>query len=102
MNVAHLVCDEGAIGSAPRLRDNPLHNGNAFTGHFFMKRRSPLDPESSRTLIVLFLTFSPELTLGSGQSEHVFLLFSSKLVQFSSNFFDLGANYFGIWPFLNF
>jgi hypothetical protein len=66
---------------------------------FFMKRRSPLDPESSRTLIVLFLTYSPELTLGSGflaQSEHVFLLFSMKLVQFSSNFFDLDANFFGI------
>ncbi len=70
-----------------------------------MKRRSPLDPESSRTLIVLFLTYSPELTLGSGilaQSDRVFLLFSSKLVQFSSKFFDLGANLFGIWPFLNF
>ncbi len=33
---------------------------------FFMKRRSPLDPESSRTLIVLFLTFCPVLMLGSG------------------------------------
>jgi hypothetical protein len=30
-NVAQPVCDEGAIGSAPRLRDNPLHNGNACT-----------------------------------------------------------------------
>ncbi len=58
---------------------------------FFMKRRIPLDPESSRTLIVLFLTCSPELTLGSGilaQSEHVFQPFSFKLVQFRSNFFD--------------
>jgi hypothetical protein len=35
-------------------------------------------------------------------SKRVFLLFSSKLVQFSSNFFDLDANFFGIWPFLNF
>jgi hypothetical protein len=72
---------------------------------FFMKRRSLLDPESSRTLIVLFLTYSPELMLGSGflaQSERVFLLFSIKLVQFSSNFFNLGANFFGIWPFLIF
>ncbi len=70
-----------------------------------MKRMSPLDPESSRTLIVLFLTYCPELTLGSGvlaQSEHVFLQFSSKLVQFSSNFFDLDANFFGNWPFLDF
>jgi hypothetical protein len=70
-----------------------------------MKRSSPVDPESSRTLIVLFLTFSPELTLGSGalgQSERVFLLFSSELVQFSSNFFDLDANFFGIRLFLNF
>jgi hypothetical protein len=70
-----------------------------------MKRRSPLDPESSRTLIALFLTYSPEPTLGSGvlaQSERVFLLFSIKLVHFSSSFFDLDANFFGIWPFLDF
>ncbi len=70
-----------------------------------MKRRSPLNPESSRTLIILFLTYSPELTLGSGvlaQSERVFLPFSIELVQFSSNFFDLGTNFFGIWPFLDF
>ena len=43
--------------------------------------------------------------LGSGilaQSERVFLLFSVKLVQFSSNFFNLDANFFGIWPFLDF
>jgi hypothetical protein len=74
-------------------------------GPFFVKRKSPLDPESSRTLIVLFLTYSPELTLGSGvlaQSEHVFLLFNIKLVQFSSNLFNLDANFFGIWPFLDF
>ncbi len=72
---------------------------------FFMKRRSPLDPESSRTLIVLFLTYIAELTLGSdflAQSGHVFLLFSSKLVWFSSNFFNLGTDFFGIWPFLDF
>ncbi len=83
-----------------------------------MKKRSPLDPESSRFLIVLFLTeskifkirifcfsLSPELTFGSGttaQSEHVFLLFSIKLVQFSSNFFNLDANFYGIQPFLDF
>ncbi len=36
------------------------------------------------------------------QSEHVFLLFSSKLVIFSSNFFDLVANFFGNRPFLVF
>jgi hypothetical protein len=43
--------------------------------------------------------------LGSGvlvQSERVFLLFSIKLVQFSSNFFNSNANFFGIWPFLDF
>ncbi len=41
--------------------------------------------------------------LGSGslaQSEHVFLPFGSKLVLFSSNFFNLDANIFGIGPFL--
>jgi hypothetical protein len=51
------------------------------------------------------LTFSPELTLGSGflvQSEHVFFLFSSKVVLFSYNFFDLDANFFGNQPFLFF
>jgi hypothetical protein len=37
-NVAHLVCDKGAIGSAPQLRDNLLHNGNAFTGPFFHEK----------------------------------------------------------------
>ncbi len=89
-----------------------------------MKRRSPLDPESSRTLIVLFLTFmgeviadklfkiwifcfslSPKLMLGSGilaQSKHVFLLFGFKLVHFSSNFFNLDTNFIGIGPFLDF
>jgi hypothetical protein len=72
---------------------------------FFIKRRSPLDPESSRTQFVLFLTFCQELTLGSGllvQSEHVFLPFCSKLVLFSSNFFDFDANFFGNRPFLFF
>jgi hypothetical protein len=70
-----------------------------------MKRRSPVDPESNRTLIVLFLTCSSELTLGSGilvKSEHVFLLFSYELVQFSFNFFDLGANFFGNRPLIDF
>ena len=70
---------------------------------FFIKRSSPLDPESSRTLIVLFLTFSPELTLGSGflvRSERVFLLFSFKLVLFGSNFFDLDDNFFSNRLFL--
>ncbi len=55
--------------------------------------------------ISLLLIFSQELMLGSGflvQSEHVFLLFSFKLVLFSSNFFDLDANFFGNWPFLIF
>jgi hypothetical protein len=37
-NAAHLVCDKGAIGSAPRLRDNPLHNRNAFTGPLFHEK----------------------------------------------------------------
>jgi hypothetical protein len=49
---------------------------------FFMKRRSPLYQDSSMTLIVLFLTYSPELKLGSGvlaQSERVLLLFSIKI-----------------------
>ncbi len=36
------------------------------------------------------------------RSEHVFLIFSFKLVQYSSNFFDLDADFFGIRPFLNF
>jgi hypothetical protein len=36
------------------------------------------------------------------QSERVFLLFSSNLVLFRSNFFDLDANFFSNRPFLNF
>jgi hypothetical protein len=36
------------------------------------------------------------------QSEHVFLLFSFKLVHFSSNFSDLDANFFDVWDFLIF
>jgi hypothetical protein len=40
-NVAHLVCDKGVVGSAPQLRDNPLHNGNAFTGPFFHEKEVP-------------------------------------------------------------
>jgi hypothetical protein len=51
-NVTDLICDEGAIGSAPQLRDNPLHNGNVLLDPFFIKRRTPLDPESSRSLTV--------------------------------------------------
>ncbi len=37
-NVPCPVCDEGAIGSAPQLRDNLLHNGNAFTGPFLHEK----------------------------------------------------------------
>jgi hypothetical protein len=36
------------------------------------------------------------------RAEHVFLLFSFKLVQFSSNFHNLDANFFGVQPFLDF
>jgi hypothetical protein len=39
-NVTHLVCDKGAVGSAPQLRDNPLHNRNAFTGPFFHEKEA--------------------------------------------------------------
>ena len=37
-NVTHPVCDEGTVGSAPGLRDNPHHNENAFTGPFFHEK----------------------------------------------------------------
>jgi hypothetical protein len=50
---------------------------------FFMKRRSPLNPESSRTLIVLFLTISFLLALLSclkGQFGHDLACFCYKLV----------------------
>jgi hypothetical protein len=70
-----------------------------------MKRRSPLAPDSSRTFIVLFLTFSPWQMLRSdflAQFGHVFLLFILKLVLFSSNFFNFDANFFGNQPFLVF
>jgi hypothetical protein len=44
LNVAHLVCDEGAVGSAPRLRDNLFHNRNAFTGPFFHEKEVTTQP----------------------------------------------------------
>ncbi len=37
-NYAHPVCDKGAIGSAPQLRNNPLHNRNGVTGPFFHEK----------------------------------------------------------------
>jgi hypothetical protein len=40
-NVTHPVCDEGVVGSAPGLRDNPLHNRNAFTRPFFHEKEVP-------------------------------------------------------------
>ncbi len=40
-NVTHPVCDKGAIGSAPQLRDDPLYNRNAFTGLLFHKKEVP-------------------------------------------------------------
>jgi hypothetical protein len=70
---------------------------------FFVRQRFP--PFSKSRISILSVLCSPELMFGSGvlaQSEHVFLLFSTKLVRFSSNFFDLDANFFGIRPFLNF
>lgn len=47
LDVTYLVRDEGAIRCTPQLWDI------TFEAPFFMKRRSPLKPESSRTLIVL-------------------------------------------------
>jgi hypothetical protein len=41
LNVTHLICDEGAVESAPQLRDNLLHNGYAFTGPFFHEKEVP-------------------------------------------------------------
>jgi hypothetical protein len=40
-NVTHLISDEGAVGSAPQLRDNMLCNRNACTGPFFIKIEGP-------------------------------------------------------------
>jgi hypothetical protein len=40
-NVIFYIRDEVAIGSTPRLRDNPLCNGNAFTGPLFYKKEVP-------------------------------------------------------------
>ena len=53
LNVTHLVRDKGAIRSTPRLGGTALLiMGMPFEAPFFKKRRSPPDPESSRTLIV--------------------------------------------------
>jgi hypothetical protein len=41
LNVTHLIYDEGAIGSAPRLRDDLLCNRNGCTGPFFHKKEVP-------------------------------------------------------------
>jgi hypothetical protein len=40
-NVTHLVPIKGAVGSAPRLRDSPLHNKNVLNGPFFYKKEVP-------------------------------------------------------------
>ncbi len=55
---------------------------------FFKKRRSPFDPVSSRTLIVLCFTISLLLaSSGSGKAS-----FGCFLDQFRPNFFDLDLN----------
>ncbi len=101
--VTHLITTQGAVGSSPRLREGPLHNGNLFMDHFFTKRKYLLISESSRTLIVLFLTFSPFLMCRSGmlaQFGHVLACFSIRLVIFSSYSFDVGAKICKICPSL--
>ncbi len=40
-NVTHLISIKGAIGSAQRLRDSPLHKGDVFNGPFFYKKKVP-------------------------------------------------------------
>jgi hypothetical protein len=40
-NVTHLVSMKGAIGSASRLRDSPLHNEIVFNGPFLYKKKVP-------------------------------------------------------------
>ncbi len=40
-NVTHIICDEGAIGSAPPLRDNPLCNRYVISGPFLYKNEIP-------------------------------------------------------------
>ncbi len=51
LDLTHLAGDKGAIRSTPRLWSSPPNNPRMFLeAPFFMKRRSPLDPESSSTL----------------------------------------------------
>ncbi len=40
-NVTNLISNEGAIGIAPGLKDNPLHNRNVFTGPFIYEKEVP-------------------------------------------------------------
>jgi hypothetical protein len=40
-NVSHPVSINGAIGSAPQLRDSPLHNGDVFGEPFLYKKEVP-------------------------------------------------------------
>ena len=61
---------------------------------FLVKRRSPLDPESRRTLIAFLLAIRPELWLSSdlvARTGLVLAEFSPTLVFLVAKFFDLGA-----------
>jgi hypothetical protein len=59
LDITRLDSEKGAVRSIPRLWDSPSIMGMSFGAPFFKKRRSPLEPESSRTLIALFLASSP-------------------------------------------
>ncbi len=88
LNLTHLFGFEGANGSVPWLWDSPLHNGYVLVRSFFQKRRSPLDPVSRRTLIVLcFATSCLLVSFGGG-------LASSRLnfYHFRLNFFNLDSD----------
>jgi hypothetical protein len=65
-----------------------LTTGMYLLDHFSKKKRSPLDPVSRRTLIVLFLTISLLLVSFGGRSAS----FRHFLGQFRPNFFDLDSN----------
>jgi hypothetical protein len=77
-----------------------MYGGSPFTlcvyleAPFLIKRRSPLDPESRRTLIAFLLATRPVLWLSLGlvaRAGRVLAKFSLILVLLDAKSFDLGA-----------
>ncbi len=78
--------------------------GIYFEAPFLAKRRSPLDPESRRTLITLLLATRPMLQLSLGLIAHAGLVladFSSDSVFLDAKLFELSAKLLLPWVALS-